>query len=335
MTVSPEERCNAASGAPRDRTEEAAGNQDDSPFHEGERAVQARAGVADKVGEMGRRMLRDHLIQQHIDFYPLLPLIFLGLVDREGRPWASVLTGQPGFVRALDPTHLRIGALPAVDDPIGSALGIDAQLGVLGIELHTRRRNRLNGRVVDRDSEGFVVAVDQSFGNCPKYIQARALHPKQHPVRPAVVSRVLDLAAAMLIRRADTLFIASAYQGNSTDRRLGSDVSHRGGRPGFVQVESESRLIFPDYVGNNAFQTLGNITMNPRVGLLFLDFDTGTILQLSGRAEIIWDRAAIGAVTGAERLVRATIEQIACRPGALPFKDTFLGWSPTLPEPGA
>jgi predicted pyridoxine 5'-phosphate oxidase superfamily flavin-nucleotide-binding protein len=288
--------------------------------------------VAEKVGEMGRKMLRDHLIQQHIDFYPLLPLILIGAPDPEGRPWASALFGEPGFVRALDPHRLRIGVLPAPDDPIGPALTTGARLGALGIELPTRRRNRLNGRVLEVQADGLVVAVQQSFGNCPKYIQTRAL--RWRPVgerEPAVVASTLDDPARELISKADTFFIASVFGDDPTDRRLGADVSHRGGATGFVRFDAPNRLVFPDYVGNNAFQTLGNISMDPRVGLLFLDFEAGTLLQVTGRAEIMWGGPAVEAIRGAQRLVSVTIERMVRRPQALPLAATFLEWSPTLP----
>jgi predicted pyridoxine 5'-phosphate oxidase superfamily flavin-nucleotide-binding protein len=304
----------------------------DSPYHPGERLVHARVGLSEKVTEMGRKMLRDHLIQQHMDFFPLLPLILIGAPDSEGRPWASALFGQPGFVHALNPKRLRIDALPAPDDPIHAAITTGARLGILGIELHTRRRNRLNGRVLEVQADGLVVGVQQSYGNCPKYIQTRAL--RWRPVgerHPPVVASTLDNAARQMISGADTFFIASVFGDDPTDRRLGADVSHRGGATGFVRFETENRFVFPDYVGNNAFQTLGNIAMDPRVGLLFLDFEAGMLLQVTGRAEIIWEGPAVQAVRGAQRLVAVTVEGMVRRPGALPLDATFLEWSPTLP----
>jgi predicted pyridoxine 5'-phosphate oxidase superfamily flavin-nucleotide-binding protein len=310
----------------------------DSPFHIGERAVQSRAGVAEKVVEMGRIMLRDHLIQQHVDFYPLLHLIFVGAVDPQGAVWASVLTGAPGFVHAVDSRNLEIGALPAGDDPLSGAIAAGARIGVVGLQFHTRRRNRLNGRIVSRDGGGFVVGVDQSFGNCPKYIQTRWIEPRSRAeaAAPAVIGAALDRQAADLVGRTDTLFIASVFGDDPHDCRLGADVNHRGGRPGFVRVESPRCLTFPDFVGNNAFQTLGNITVDPRVGLLFLDFVSGDLVQLTGTAEIVWDPAAAGAaVPPAQRQVRVQIERVVRRPAALEVTGKFLEWSPQLPEPSA
>jgi uncharacterized protein len=307
------------------------------PFHLGERVVQFRAGVADQVGEMGRKMLRDHLIQQHIDFYPLLPLIFVGAADPEGSVWASVICGAPGFVHALDSKRLEIGALPALEDPIARGIVPGARVGVVGLQFHSRRRNRLNGPIVSRTEQGFVVAVDQSFGNCPRYIQTRSLQPRawENPPAAAVVGSALDREALSVVERADTLFIASVFGGDPDDSRLGADVNHRGGRPGFVRAEGPSALVFPDYVGNNAFQTLGNITVDGRVGLLFLDFEAGDIVQVSGAAEIVWDAAAVAAVPGAQRLVRVHIQRMVRRPAALDLVGTFLEWSPLLPEPPA
>jgi predicted pyridoxine 5'-phosphate oxidase superfamily flavin-nucleotide-binding protein len=125
------------------------------------------------------------------------------------------------------------------------------------------------------------------------------------------------------IERADTLFIASVHAD------AGADASHRGGQPGFVRVLNERRLLIPDYAGNNMFQTLGNIAADPRVGLLFVDFDTGTTLQMTGRAKILWEPEAL---KGAVRTVAVEIDEIVEIEGQGPLGWRFVGYSPFNPR---
>ena len=110
---------------------------------------------------------------EHQELFAHLPMALVGSMDAARRPWASILVGSPGFVHAMDERTLRIDTMPAPGDPLADALAVGQPLGLLGIELASRRRNRMNGTVTARDAGGFSLAVDQSFGNCPQYIQAR------------------------------------------------------------------------------------------------------------------------------------------------------------------
>jgi uncharacterized protein len=162
---------------------------------------------------MSARVIRDHLNAQHRAFFALLPFAVLGSVDGEGRPWATLREGAPGFLHARDPFHLRVEAPGDPDDPAEAGLGDGAGVGLLGIELATRRRNRLNGRIERSGSEGFAVRVEQSFGNCPQYIRIRHEvgpdRPHESRPRPRVSDR-LDAAARAVIAAAETFFVASA-----------------------------------------------------------------------------------------------------------------------------
>ena len=73
-----------------------------SPFHEGEQDIQQRLGVRDQIEGVGQRFIRDHLPDQHREFYEQLPMVLIGSVDKTGQPWASLLTGSPGFMRSPD-----------------------------------------------------------------------------------------------------------------------------------------------------------------------------------------------------------------------------------------
>ncbi len=310
-----------------------------SPWHAGERAVQARLGVRDRMEEVGRRVIRDRMPDQHRAFFAELPLLFAGAVDGEGRPWAGVLAGRPGFITAPDPQTLTVAARPGFGDPLAGLLNEGAPVGLLGIMLHNRRRNRANGWIVASSAEGFAVTVEQSFGNCPKYIQARTaeLTPAIDRIaepRPVRSAEALDPADAALIAGADTLFIASHFAAEPGAPGRGVDLSHRGGRPGFVRVEDGRTLVFPDYAGNFFYNTIGNLLAEPRCGMLFPDFERGDTLHLTGRAEILWDAPEAAAMAGVERLVRVRIDRLVRVAGALPFRWTFVDPSPALDRIG-
>jgi len=297
-----------------------------SPWHAGEQQLQAHVGVAERMEAFGRKVIRNWMPDQHREFYRQLPFMLLGAVDAQGRPWASVLEGEPGFADSLDPEHLHFTSRPAPDDP--AQLRDGEPVGLLGIELHTRRRNRLNGHVANLTADGFELSVDQAFGNCPQYIQLRQFQrvPLSDPqTRPAQHLNSLDEAASALITSADTFFVASYVD---VDGQRSVDVSHRGGQPGFVRLEG-NRLTIPDFAGNLHFNTLGNLLLNPKAGLLFIDFSTGDLLHLSGRTEILLEDPQIEAFQGAERLWTFEVEQVVRRPAALALRWRFDGMSPT------
>src|SRR5262249_17913100 len=159
------------------------------------------------------------------------------------------------------PDLLGVRGRPTPGTPLANALRPGAPLGLLGIQPHTRRRNRLNGHVVALDDGGFRVRGDQSFGNCPKYIQPREPVLDDGMIPGAARSMTtLDAQAQTLVRGADTYFIATAHPQatTSTTPEHGIDVSHRGGKPGFVRVDDGRVLTVPDFTGNSFFNTLGN-----------------------------------------------------------------------------
>jgi uncharacterized protein len=271
------------------------GAMDASPFHPDELEAQARAGYAPRGAG-----IRNFMPDQHRSFFPLLPYLFVATTDANGWPLATMLNGRPGFVHAPDPVTLRIDTLPETEDPAAGTFGNGQEIGILGIDFTTRRRNRANGQIADLDAAGFTVAVGQSFGNCAKYIQRRAA--QDTPYAPARVETLagLDAKAWGLIGHADTFFVASRSR-TELLVTAGVDISHRGGGPGFVRVEGNG-LTIPDFQGNRYYNTLGNLLGEPRASLLFIDFETGDLLQLQGMVTIDWSAAATKFVEGAERL---------------------------------
>ena len=292
-----------------------------SPFHPDELDAQARAGK----GAAGAG-IRGFMPDQHREFFALLPYLFVATADTAGWPLATMLTGAPGFVHSPDPTTLRIDALPDPRDPTADGFGEGAEIGVLGLDLATRRRNRANGTIAARDAAGFMLAVRQSFGNCAKYIQRRAVEPAQHAPGSIETLAALDAAARSLIAQADTLFVASRSR-PGIGAGGGLDMSHRGGRPGFVRLDGDT-LVIPDFAGNRYFNTLGNLLGEPRAALLFVDFATGDLLQLQGRAAIEWDAQSSDLVAGAERQWRFAVMRGWRRRAALPLRWSFIDYSP-------
>jgi hypothetical protein len=275
-----------------------------SPFHKGEVVLQNSVGVAERMEQFGRKVIRDFMPDQHRDFYRQLPFVVVGSVDSRGDAWATLVCGQPGFLQSPDPKHLVIEGALDPSDPTSSGLTQADAIGLLGIELHTRRRNRMNGKVIAADTTGLSIEVEHSFGNCPQYIQLRDFEfvrdPADHDghAEPLALS-MSDARVQAMISNADTFFVSS-YVDDDAGRHV--DASHRGGKPGFVRVNGDGSLTIPDFAGNLHFNTLGNFLLNPKAGLVFPDFETGDMLHLTGDAEVILESEEIAAFQGAERL---------------------------------
>ena len=310
-----------------------------SIYHAGEIEVQTRAGVRAMARRAGSS-IHGTLNRAAAEFLAEQPMVIVGSADRAGRIWASALVGKPGFAHAIDEQTARIRSLPAPGDPLAAILAgaipisggtgdlpARLELGVLVIDLETRDRMRLNGPAeVDGDG-GLLVHAREVYFNCPKYIQAREVSGVDSavtkPAKTDAVTRgeVLSPAQRAWIAAADTFFIASAAPGG------GADASHRGGNPGFVRVRDAVTLEWPDYSGNTMFNTLGNITVNPNAGLLFLDFERGDTLQLTGQATILWEPERSAPFPGGERVVEFRVEQAIQIAHAVPLHFRFLQYS--------
>ena len=309
----------------------------ESPFHAGELAIQSRLNMQAQVDRQGRRIIREYLPEQFRQFFAQLPYVIVGTVDAMGNPWVSILIGEPGFLSTPDEYSLKVDARPLPGDPLTTTLASGIDIGFLGIELNTRRRNRLNGVITTAHANGFEVKVRQSFGNCPQYIQARA--PELGDFDPEISKPIHEISALSdiekaLITAADTFFIATAYQADSAGAASGVDVSHRGGKPGFIRIDDDHSLTVPDFAGNRHYNTFGNLELNPRAGLLFIDFSQGDLLYLTGAATVIWEGPEIADFEGAERLMRFHLEQGYRIENSLPFRWSDPIFSPFLSRTG-
>jgi predicted pyridoxine 5'-phosphate oxidase superfamily flavin-nucleotide-binding protein len=298
-------------------------------WHAGEVAIQRTVGVAERMARHASSIVHDHLPQQHRNFYPQLPFVLLGSVDARGDAWATMRAGDPGFVHSPDPALLRVETPRDPSDPAEEGLDDGDSIALLGIELSTRRRNRANGSIRRSSADQFDIRVEQAFGNCPKYIQVRDFEfvrdPRIPPQQSAQHLARIDERAHALITGTDTFFVTS-YVDLDHGRQV--DVSHRGGKSGFVRLDDAGVLTIPDFTGNRLFNSLGNMLANPRAGLVFVDFDTGDQLQLTGDAQVILDSPETATFLGAERFWRFTPRRVVYRANALPLRWNLLEWSP-------
>ena len=303
-----------------------------APWHEGELQMQRRYGVDEQMDDLGRRWVRDYLTDQQREFYPQLPFAVLGAVDPAGDVWATLRAAPPGFLSAPDAKHLDVAVPREPADPAEAGMEDGDAIALLGIQLATRRRNRMNGRIQRTGSAGFSIAVRYGYGNCAQYIQGRESVFLDHTAAPAAAPPVtldgFDAEAVEMLKKADTFFVAS-YQTDAEGQRS-VDVSHRGGNPGFARLDDDGWLTIPDFAGNNFFNSFGNFLLNSKAGLIFIDFDNGTVLQMTGEVKIVFESAEIEQFQGAVRLWRFRPHKIIRRRQALPLQTRFMedGWSP-------
>ncbi|WP_415401754.1 pyridoxamine 5'-phosphate oxidase family protein [Tateyamaria sp. SN3-11] len=303
-------------------------------FHNGELRLQDKTGMRERIDVMSRHMMRDFMPDEHRTFFKDLEYIFLGTVEGAGLPHATILTGSAGFIDSPDPQTLTIQTGDRRGKAALGALRLDAPVGVLGLDLSNRRRNRMHGRVAAMDETSLTIRVVQSYGNCPKYISLRDVAARGAPAESGdvVTNTALDDAAKDLVQSADTFFIASYVKDGSAAPYEGVDISHRGGQPGFVTVDSPTQITIPDYKGNYLFNTFGNLLLNPSAGLLFLDFETGAQLHIQGTASIIDDVQSVAQFPGAQRLLRVQVNHVSRELGATPLRWRFVETSPFSPN---
>jgi uncharacterized protein len=292
-------------------------------FHSGEIAVQEQAGVRSAAEEIGESIL-DHFAPGAKEFLERRTMAVLGTADGRGRVWASVVTGAPGFIRVVDDRTLRMTARPAPSDPLFNNLAAEHHVALFAPDFVTPRRVRVNGLGVIKDGQIYI-RTEEVYGNCRRYMQERILLGPR-PVTPgdetgAAQGSALSAQQQAQISGADTFFIATDHP------KHGADVSHKGGKPGFVQIAGPRRIAFPDYNGNHMFNTLGNIAVNPQAGLLFIDFDGGRTLQLSGSASIDWNPERLRSFAGAERIVDFELAEIIDNPFGFPLQSRFRQFS--------
>ena len=303
-------------------------------FHPGERAVQLRAGEA-AIAERNGTVIAASILGGARGFIGKQFMVVLASSDADGRAWSSVVYGKPGFVSAAGDALIALAVATGrrdSADPFWTNIAVNPAVGMLFIELGTRRRYRINGVVSHEDEAGLEITVQEAYPNCPKYIQRRALRSLSLDGEADGVATGNSIGGSIdaLLRAADTVFVASATAAT------GADASHRGGPRGFVQVTGPRTLRIPDYHGNSIFNTLGNVEVDARFGLSVPDFEGGRLLQLSGRARLLWDQDDPQGLTGGTgRFLEVEVERWILRQVAQRLEWEYLDASPFNPPAGA
>lgn len=313
------------------------------PFHQGELKVQLKLGAYEYVNSYAPKFIRPFMPDQHREFYQSQPFLVAAARDTNGKLWSTLLfsssdasENESMFVKSPDSKTLVLDTKPLAGDALEGCLQPGSDLGLLGIEFATRRRNRVNGRISSNNSTLLTFAVDQSFGNCPQYIKPRswwtASQDNQSDVCPEHTSQTrrnkvrpnrLSPEQLQKVRQAETIFLATGYRGHGENPAYGNDASHRGGSPGFLDVQEDARtIILPDYNGNHHFNTIGNLIEDSSMGITIPLYETGGMIQLTGQASIIWDdEELVDHYVGAKRLIQFVIDEIVeLQEGSLPLR---------------
>lgn len=274
-------------------------------FHEGELAVQRANGVEEQAARLAGMLSTPQLGEGPRRFFADREFAVMAAHDAAGALWVSPLFARPGFLEVRE-RSLTVHTRPAAADPLAH-LPAPQAIGFVAVEFATRRRVRINGTLRNTTADSLELDIDQAFGNCPRYIQQRRLQHTQDP-EPTTIHSVrfdqLPNELTALIEQADTFFLGTTHP------TRGTDVSHRGGTIGFVRLDGNT-LWWPDYPGNNLFNSLGNLAVDHAAGLLFIDFETGVSLQLSGTAVVETIPPGAAGDDGATgRRVRFTPQQV-------------------------
>lgn len=275
-------------------------------FHDGELAVQEQAGVRAQASRLVAMLAEPDLDGGGRRFLAPQRFAAISARDADGTLWTSALVGPAGFLDGRG-KELDVRARPRPGDPLFD-LTAGGEIGLVAIEFAARRRMRVNGTIGEVAVDGFRVDVEQAYGNCPQYIHRRDVRPGE----PGSTTSGYDGATLTpdqmrMITNADTFFFGSTHP------TRGTDASHRGGPAGFVHVQ-DGDVWWPDYSGNNMFNSLGNLAVDPAAALLFVDFTTGKTVHLTGTAVLEWHAPG---ETG--RQVRFTLRRVVAPAGLLPI----------------
>ncbi|KAK1527922.1 oxidoreductase FAD-binding domain-containing protein [Colletotrichum paranaense] len=379
------------------------------PFHQGELALHEQL----KIPRHRANPTAAGLPPSYGNRIAAAPLLALGTLDAERRPWTTLWGGEAGNVArpiAEDVLGLR-SVVDIGDDPVFKALwGAEGEVNGdqqqqqhlqeviqpgrgsdggklvsgLAIDLTTRDRVKFGGRMVagavtvpsdgiaaaeDRSSSSssevqIAVHVEESLGNCPKYLNKKDVIPRASLVKGRV-ERELPLSeeAVKVVRGADMLFLTSGHEEGGDDGGSGSsmDTNHRGGSRGFVRVarndEGGVEIVYPEFSGNRLYQTLGNLKLNPLVGIAIPDFETSDVLyvsitqflpsltwnledyeantwrsaKLTGSASILVGQDAAAYLPRTKLAVKITVSAAVFVQSGLPFSGTSLEPSPYNP----
>ena len=305
-----------------------------TPYHAGEIAAQNKAGTRGAAAELAAVMTDSlNFSSNHDEFLAARTFSVLTSVDIvSGNIWVTPLFGKDGDLDAVSENEIIVSSDCI---PVGDVLNdcpADTPLSLLAIDLYQRRRLRINGVAKssnNRSDTNLVFGVKEYSPNCPKYINQREIVPDSQGAAPINTLAIREERNSLsesdqeFVHAMDTLWIGSYAPG------VGADTNHRGGKPGFIRVTSPTTIEWPEYRGNGMFFTSGNLEVNDRAGVTLIDFDTGSLIQMTGRAEVDWQHD--GSYEGATRVIRFQIEAVVRVDQATTHRWQRLDYSPYNP----
>lgn len=329
-----------------------------APWHEGEKAIHKRTHVHYDEDNPTSPFLTPRAAQQ-IQRYQLMAF---GVLDEDDRPWCTVWgSGEPPLAQPIGPSVIGIRTkVDASFDPVVKAIwkgkdngevlrqeGDGKLMAGLSIQLEERGRVKLAGKIIagalnantqspeqtkDQDDSPtgksgevqLVARIDQSLGNCPKYLNRKKI--SSAPPKPRLISSSprLPQKAIDLIHRADLFFVASAHEHEDMD------ANHRGGPQGFIRAQQPedphegTTIVWPEYSGNNLYQTLGNLETTPRAGMVIPDFETGDVVYVTGDTETLVGAEASKVLAKSKLAVRLKVTEAVFVQEGLPFRGTVM-----------
>ncbi|KAJ3283710.1 hypothetical protein HDU79_008840 [Rhizoclosmatium sp. JEL0117] len=280
-------------------------NTHDHRQHAGELLVQHKRNSPENTSLRVESITSESMPSQHAAFFAALKYFAISSTDNLGRPWASLIATSP-FVIDHDKLGISATNVPR-DDPVAKCFAT-AKAGSpwagLGIMFENRRRNKVAGQVLKNAFDGscldLTLQTNENMGNCPKYITVRDVKPFERKAETffndfgTTSSIQLTKDERDLINRCSTIYLATRHF-TSNDASTDMGLNHRGGPPGFVRVldqNGSSSLILPDYSGNRFYQSLGNVESDQLAGIVFVCFETGDTLHITGIAENLYDKDA-------------------------------------------
>ncbi|KAI6765480.1 hypothetical protein HG530_006550 [Fusarium avenaceum] len=251
------------------------------------------------------------------------PIVAVGTLDDQGRPWTTIWGGQRGFAqRTAEDVITLNSAVDMSSDPVFEALwagqprggaikGRGRPMSGLTVDLETRDRikivsSRMIAGSVEDGKVQITMHVTGSLGNCPKYISKKEISPASVE-KARCTSRGLPLSAEALehLDQADMFF-------HSTTNGENMDTNIRGGLPGL-------------------YQSLGNLYLNPAMGVVVPNYDTGDVLYLTGTTSILTGDQASSIIARTNLAVKIDVIDARFVKSGLPFRGRFIDYSPYNP----
>lgn len=254
-----------------------------SVYHDGEKYIQEQMGVTAKANSLSS-MIHNDIPIAAAQFLATLDFCVITFSINNKELHNSIVFGFESFIKILNTKEMLIDLENKSFIPKDIYENEKISIGFIGLDFENRMRIRINGTGKIEDNK-LHLYINEVYSNCPKYINDRETIGKLDFLNDSNLTKytTLENDCKKILSHADTFFLSSIHENN------GADISHKGGEKGFLRVISPKILEFEDFQGNNMYNTLGNIHINPNVSIILIDFTSNDILHITGIATIKQD----------------------------------------------